>query len=478
MNRREFLQKTSLAGVPLLIPAGLFSASSEGPDFPPLETITVGGQEIHPSAPPRGLYSRPDLGILLNRGMSAQRIYARVPPDDWCGESRSIKTPRGDYLVMFTAGQHHYGGQLKKVNDMVAFRSSDQGRTWTGPQIPWHIPYNQHGFVPLVPRGTKRIYAFGTEPILKLFDPPENAPIGYRFSDDDGYTWSEVTLIHPANDADFRGMYVMRMCETGQGTWLLAPHTGKNYRHGTVTSRLYVLRSADRGATWTLLPHPRPNGWVTPGYDQMEEGRPISLGGPKVLMLARTAEGHLWELRSDDDGQTWTEPQPTPMVHSYTPPMLFHLSDGKTLASFHHNRFTPTPGALGNGHDRSELWVSLSQDEGVTWSEPHFVLANSAGGGTFGDFADWCVSYQDLLVDRGVLHLFFSHQFRQVLHVWFEEKTLHRLPTRAAILRSMDRRAQLSRRHGKVDAYCTEEAIGCFHGFMHINFGEPHTADA
>ena len=435
MNRRQFLQKTTTMSAPLLAGRNLLSVTSGEPDLPPLASITVGGVEIHPGAPPQGLYNRPDLGILLNRGISAQRIYARVPPDDWCGESRGVKTPRGDYLVMFTAGQHHYGGQLKKVNDMVAFRSSDHGRTWKGPDLPWHIPYNQHGFVPLLPRGTRRIYAFGTEPIFKLFDPPENAPIGYRYSDDDGYTWSEVSLIHPANDPEFRGMFVMRMCETGQGTWLLAPHTGQNYRHGDVSTRLYVMRSADGGATWTLLPHPRPEGWVAPGYDRLEEGRPISLGGPKVLMLARTNEGHLWQLRSEDDGQTWTEPKPTPLVHPAAPPMLFHLSDGKTVACFHHNRFTNGRSTIpGSGLDRSELWVSLSLDDGVAWSEPRFVLANSAGGGRLGEFADWSVSYADLLVDRGVLHLIISHQFRQVLHFTFEERILPLLPTRAELL--------------------------------------------
>ena len=265
-----------------------------------------------------------------------------------------------------------------------------------------------------------------------MFDRPENAPIGYRSSDDDGHTWSDVTLIRPANDPDFRGMFVMRMCETGRGTWLLAPHTGENYLYGSVSTRLYVMRSADRGKSWALLPQPRPDGWVTPGFDRLEEGRPISLGGDNVLMLARSPEGHLWQLRSDDDGQSWTPPQPTPLVHPLAPPMLCHLSDGKTLACFHHNRCTPGNSTVpGFGLDRSEHWVAVSHDQGVTWSEPRFVLANSAAGGTFGDFANWSVSYADLLVDRGVLHLIVSHQFRQVLHVWFEEKLLHRLPTRA-----------------------------------------------
>lgn len=409
-------------------------ADSE-PYFPPLSQITIGGMNILPSTPPKGLLNRPDLGILLNQSMSAQRIFAPLPPQDWCGESRAVKTPEGDYLVLLTTGKHHYGGQLVKTNDMVAFRSSDGCKTWSGPKVTWDIPYNQHGFSPLIPRGTKRIYAFGTEPIFSLFDPPENAPIGYRFSDDDGHTWSKVTLIRPGNDPDFRGMFVMRGCETTQGAWLLAPHTGKNYHaaHG-VTSRLYVMRSVDKGKSWTLLPHASPNGWVTPGYDQMEEGRPIDLANGRVLMLARTREGHLWELRSHDDGRTWSEPKPTPLVHPYAPPMLFHLSDGKTLVVLIHNRCT---GPTGFGLDRSELWSAISHDDGHTWSEPRFVLANSAGGGTHGDFANWCVSYQDMLAVKGQAHLFFSHQFRQVLHVTFREEAFFKFPTKSDLRRAV-----------------------------------------
>jgi hypothetical protein len=440
MNRREFLSKAGLTAAPLAWTPYVFSASAGELNLPPLATITVGGFVIHPNSPPSGLYNRADLGILLNEGMAAQRIYAHVPPNDWCGESRGLITPRGDYLVMFTAGKHHYAGQLTKTNDMVAFRSTNRGKTWTGPHIPWQIPYNQHGFVPLIPRGTTRIYAFGTQPIFKLFNPPEDAPIGYRYSDDDGYTWSEVTLIRPANDPDFRGMCVMRMCETGEGTWLLAPHTGEDYRQAPpyVSTRLYVMRSADRGAFWSLLPHRRPQGWVTPGFDRLEEGRPICLGGSNILMLARTGEGHLWQLRSEDDGQTWSDPKPTVLVQPCAPPMVFHLSDGKSLVAFIHNRCTPgykTNFLGGTGRDRSELWASISHDEGLTWSEPRFVLANSAGGGTFGDFANWSVSYADLLVDRGILHLIISHQFRQVLHVSFQETALASLPTREELRR-------------------------------------------
>lgn len=89
-------------------------------------------------------------------------------------------------------------------------------------------------FIPFLPRGTKRIYAFGTQPIPGKWTwengQPEKARIGYRWSDDDGRTWSEVKLIAPLNDADFKGMSVMQMTETDTGTpggnWISAPGCG------------------------------------------------------------------------------------------------------------------------------------------------------------------------------------------------------------------------------------------------------------
>jgi len=49
-------------------------------------------------------------------------------------------------------GNCHYGWKNEKVNDMVAFRSKDKGKTWHGPTMAFDIDYNQHGFIPLIPK--------------------------------------------------------------------------------------------------------------------------------------------------------------------------------------------------------------------------------------------------------------------------------------------------------------------------------------
>jgi len=406
----------------------------------PAKVITVGGVKVRPASPPKGLKTRADLGIIVNECMTAQRIHA-WPVEKGCfvESPRAVKTPGGDYLVMFPAGKGHYGGKDRtKRNDMVAYRSSDKGKTWRGPTIPWDVPYGVHGFIPFIPRGSKRIYAFGTEPIPDRRKGAENAPIGYRISDDDGRTWSKPTLIRPVNDPEFLGMSLMRMCETKSGTWLLGTHAAiwKRTRKAPLSTRQYVLRSEDRGKTWTLLPGKRPSGWFNEAFDRMDEGRIISLGGVKALLMTRTPEGHLWELRSDDDGKTWSDPAPTTLVHPDAPPMLFHLADGETLIVFHHNRYSPKRPHF-NREDRSELWCSLSTDDGRSWSEPRFVLANAAkpGPGWGNPNAKvFSVSYDDLLVDGEDLHLFVDFQTRQVLHVRFKESDLRKLPTKADLI--------------------------------------------
>jgi hypothetical protein len=407
------------------------------------KSVTVGGRQIEMAVPPSGLVVHEHLGILSHESVSGQVIHCTAKPEIPLYETRATITPGGDYLLMFPEGGH-YGHAGTKVNDMLAYRSSDRGQTWTGPTVAFDIDYNQHGFVPLIPRRrgrrSTRIYAFGTQPIWGLYTREhglhENAPIGYRTSDDDGHTWSEVRIIRPENDAGFRGMSVMRMCETDDGTWLLGSHEG-DWSYSPLQTRQYVLRSEDQGQTWQVLPRSRHGGWGVLQYGRMDEGRPIHLGGGRVLMLTRTPEGHLWELRSNDDGRTWSDPRPTALVHPDAPPMLCHLSDGETLVAFHHNRHSvsfDTYTGLGSNpeafKDRSEIWVSVSTDEGQTWSEPRFVFANALAETLANDFRNYQCSYVDVFADSDQLHLFVPHRWRQVLHLSFSEQCLERFPTR------------------------------------------------
>ena len=411
-------------------------------DISLLTETTIAHRTVNFSKLPAGLRVDEKLALVLaSPALTGQVVHVA---SDWLYEIRATKTPGGDYLLMFPTntrerptGAAHYGHSgYQKNNDMVAFRSSDQGKSWQGPTVAFDIEYNQHGFIPLIPKGSKRIYAFGTQPVWGQYvaehGQAENAPIGYRYSDDDGHHWCEVRLIRPQNDPGFRGMSVMRMCETDSGAWILGSHEG-DWSYKPLMTRQYVLRSEDQGKTWTVGPNPRHGGWCVPQFNRMDEGRPLNLGNGEVYMMIRTCEGHLWATRSTDDGKTWEAPAPTSLVHPDAPPMLFHLADGKTLAAFHHNRhhdrnyvgLGDNPGMK----DRSEIWVSLSTDGGRSWSEPRFVYANAAVPNLEGGWRNYQCSYMDMFVDHGVVNLFLPHRWQRCLHLQLPESALASLPT-------------------------------------------------
>ena len=388
-------------------------------------------------APPSILVPNPELGLLHHASMSGQLIHTAKQGVRGLFETRAVRTPKGDLLLMFPEGNHYAAG-AGKVNDMIAYRSNDNGKTWNGPNIAFPINYSQHGFIPLIPSGSQRIYAFGTQPIPSQYSREkgkfENTPIGFRYSDDDGYTWSDVTLIQPVNDPGFLGMSVTRMTETAKGTWLLGSHAA-DWSKQPLETQQYILRSEDQGTSWTLLPEKRPKGWFAPDFKRMDEGRPIWISGTDILFMARTPTGKLWTAQSVDDGRTWTQPKPSELVHPDAPPMVFKLSDRKTLITLIHNRhigtqYTGLSGTMDGMKDRSEIWVSLSKDGGQQWSEPRFLFANATKPNP--EKNGWFnhqVSYLDAVIDQGVIHIFCPHLWKHALHLTIPERELSTLPT-------------------------------------------------
>lgn len=410
------------------------------------DTIDLKFHEVSTDALPVGLQLRPDLGLVTVPALNGQIVHRSLTN---LYETRCEIMPNGDYLLMFPDGAH-YNRKSTKMNDLVAYRSKDQGRTWEGPTVPIEIDYNLHGFIPFQPRSNPgRVYCFGTQPIWGLYKPTsetesENAPIGYRWSDDNGYTWSDVTLIRPTNDPDFKGMSVVRMCETESGVWLIGAHEA-DWSQKPLRTRQYILRSADHGQTWTVHPEARPGGWQAGEFGRMDETSLVSLGGDEVLGLSRTPTGYLWTTRSMDGGLTWQDPKPTPLEHPDAPAMVFMLSDKKTVMVLHHNRSSAKdlPMAeradLSGDHpamaDRAQVWVSLSRDGGRSWEAPRFLFANALKPFESRPFYNYQCSYIDVVIDHGIVHFFVPHRWKRAIHLSMAESELTNLPLEKDLLR-------------------------------------------
>ena len=83
--------------------------------------------------------------------------------------------------------------------------------------------------------------------------------------------------------------------------------------------------------------------------------------------------------------------------------------------------------------DRSEIWVSLSTDEGRTWSEPRFVFANALAPAFENPWRNYNCSYVDMFPDEGTLNLFVPHRWERALHLQMKEGDLGNLPTKSEV---------------------------------------------
>lgn len=396
-----------------------------------LDSVEIAGTAWKLDRLPHELKLDRELGVVVAAPIHKVQAVGPFYPYGTVLAPRAVKAPNGDYLVFGVHGGYY---QSTSNNAPVIWRSTDQGRTWDRGTRPWTQDAGEHCLVPLVdPSQSGRIYVFG------------NASRGtthatgmvFRHSDDNGLTWSAPTTIVPKNDPTFPGAPIhMRGVVMPDGTWLW----GAYYRTRTIWDKetgdvresdetQYLLRSTDRGQTWTIAPNPHPQGWTHPKWNKFMEGIVVPIGGPEAVFYLRSPGGRVYEKRTTDSGLTWSETQETPsLVHPDAPPMIFPFAGGKRLIAFIHNRYT----AEHSHHyhpDRGALWFAISDNAGRSWSEPRFLIAQAKQPEDVRlNSSDYDVSYVDLLVDGTALHLFVGDCNRRALHLAFSEQDLAAFP--------------------------------------------------
>lgn len=93
----------------------------------------------------------------------------------------------------------------------------------------------------------------------------------------------------------------------------------------------------------------------------------VELRDGEIYMLLRTGTNFLYESRSRDNGVTWSEPRPSPLVSHNTPAALWKLDDrpDEIVAIWNHSPLNRYP-----------LSVALSGDGGKTWSAARDVAVS------------------------------------------------------------------------------------------------------
>jgi len=230
------------------------------------------------------------------------------------------KMPDGTLVCLI-----YSGGPREPSNENVALisRSSDDGRTWSKPEIMFKHLRRAVWPTELFTEGDKP-FAF-----IHTFDTPSvytELRALQTFTEDNGKTWSSPVSPRgvPPNFSVRQGKVL------SDGTWLFPvywletlgewgePWGGKwFYRSG-------VIRSSDKGGTFALSGylHTDANLWE-PEFVELEPGH--------LLMFLRCCgAGVLWRSESFDYGATWTYAKPSAIPNGGTKFVMFKI-DGEIV---------------------------------------------------------------------------------------------------------------------------------------------------
>lgn len=174
------------------------------------------------------------------------------------------------------------------------------------------------------------------------------------------------------------------------------------------TWTVHFERTRDFGKTWERTP-PLHDGKTI----QAIQPSLLFLGGNQLLALGRSRQDKVFEVRSEDGGQTWGEVRLGSLPNNNSGTDAVTLKDGRHLILYNH--VGGTPGKWGG--KRTPLNLSVSTD-GTTWHAA-LVLENEPGE----------YSYPALIQTQdGLVHATYTWKRQKVKHVVIDPAQLETKP--------------------------------------------------
>ena len=267
--------------------------------------------------------------------------------------------------VVFFYSQFYGGAHDNSPARIAAIHSDDQGRTWSAPRVVEENAGRENVMsVSLLRLAAGRLAFF-----YCLTNDLSDARPRLRLSGDEGATWSEPKLVIGAP-----GYFVLnndRVVQLRSGRLVVpvayhrmnGPDPGNYNSFDRRAVALWYL-SDDEGATWResadwwAIPVRSTSGLQEPGVVQLADGR--------LFCWARTDQGAQYGMFSEDDGNTWSAPAPTPLRSPTSPASIKRLPGSSDLLAVWNDHSGAFPFVE---KKRTPLVCAISADNGVTWTK-------------------------------------------------------------------------------------------------------------
>ena len=296
------------------------------------------------------------------------------------------------------------GRLLLMTGSMDARYSADRGRTWSesspliveaGKKVP-PLQFDGLSLIRLARGGLAVCYLSRNE--------MKGISLLFRKSVDEGKTWSTpVTICYSPPDVQpgylsgfydqmvqlstgrlvvplrwaFTGEAPVQKGESPGGYGVIGGHRFKAEGHGHVPEMdiSFVYYSDDEGQTWSRSKGDL-MGWTKDGWLlDCDEPNAAELPDGRLLMFFRGLVGRILVSYSEDQGVTWTLPEPSELASSTSPSRLRRIPGTNDLIAVWNH---VSGDEIRRGYRRGRLVSAISSDSGKTWK--HFKILEISPG--------------------------------------------------------------------------------------------------
>ena len=258
-----------------------------------------------------------------------------------------------DGSLLFAVTQFMHGGSDFDKAHVIARRSSDQGQTWSQPQI---LQPNTGG-MNVMSVTLRRLAASNRIAMFYLQkNSHDDLDLYVRFSDDEAASFSQPQLI--TTDAGYHVVNNDRVLQLSSGRLLVPAASTTDVK--TVNHFVcHCYMSDDEGQTWQAA-----SGKVDADKRGAMEPELVELHDGRVMMLIRNQLGFIGKSYSADGGETWSPMESLGLQSPEAPCTVRRIPSTGDLLLIWNNTFTP---GAGHGGKRTPLTAAISGDDGQTW---------------------------------------------------------------------------------------------------------------
>lgn len=357
----------------------------------------------------------PDGTMYINDTM--QTVEAMLPPGPYktAHSPALLELESGDMLCAWFAGSFEGNADV----GIVCARLPKGANQWEEPVQVSNDPQRSEQNPSLFSGPDGAVWAMYTAQLDRLPGKDNmqfTSVVRCQKSFDGGRTWEKYETVF-----DKEGTFCRQPIQIlSNGRWIFGNWICTDSELGLTGDPTVFQISDDQGKTWRTVEMPKSNGRVHANVVELEPGYLAA------FMRSRAAD-HIYRSESFDNGETWSEPVPTPLPNNNSSISVVMLNSGRIAVAYNPTCTPkPSPDIAAWPGLRCPVAVALSEDKGLTWPMIRYM---EMGEGYMGDenrTNNKQYEYPYLMQGRdGTIHLAYAYKNRiGVKYIAFKEQDI------------------------------------------------------